>query len=306
VAPCLPGLPGVPGYLDSVKKIFSDWNKHEAPRMGAALAFYTILSLSPLLVLAVGIAGLLFDRTLVTKRILAEVEGLIGSGAAQALSQAFNSASQKAGHGIIASAVSVVILLASASGVFGELRTTLNKIWDVPPDDKGGIWTMIRDEVFSFGMVLAVGFLLLASLLISAALAAFTTFLNGALPIPGPVATVFEVLISTIGIGLVFALMFRYVPSAPTSWRQTILGGLLTAILFAVGKYLIGLYLAKAAVGSAYGAAGSVIVVIVWVYYTAQIVFFGAEFTHFIGQRDPVDQKDFPTGKTAPSRQNRT
>jgi len=138
---------------------------------------------------------------------------------------------------------------------------------------------MVRDSLFSFGMVLAVGFLLLAALIFSAILAVLSTFLSGLIPFPHLLASVLDLAITLVGIGAVFALIFRFVPSAPVSWRQAWTGGLVTSFLFAIGKYLIGFYLAKAAPGSAYGAAGSVIVVILWVYYTAQIVFFGAEFT---------------------------
>jgi len=272
-------------YVAAAKQIIADWNAHEAPRLGAALAFYTILSLSPLLVLAIAISGLLFDKTIVMRDIVAQIQALVGHGAAEAIQVALESAQKSSTHGVLATVISIVTLLLSASGVFGELRTVLNKIWDAKKDEGSGIVKLIRDEIFSFGMVLAVGFLLLASLMISATLAAATTFLGGIIPLPAPVAAALELMISLAGVTAVFALMFRYVPAVRIPWRPALWGGLLTAVLFTAGKYLIGLYIAKASVGSAYGAAGSVVVVIVWIYYTAQIVFLGAEFTRYIAEQ---------------------
>jgi len=260
------------------KKVFSDWNRHDAPRLGAALAFYTVLSLSPLLVLTVAIAAFFFDRSMVMRQLTDQIQGLIGPAGAKTLQATLDSA-QNSQSGGTASIISLLVLIFGASGVCGELRTSLNKIWEVDPDANAGIWSMVRDRLFSFGMVLAVGFLLLAALIFSAALAVLATFLGGLIPFPHLLASAIDLGISVFGIGAVFALIFRYVPSAQVSWRQAWTGGLMTSVLFSIGKYLIGFYLAKAAPGSAYGAAGSVIVIILWVYYTAQIVFFGAEFT---------------------------
>jgi membrane protein len=270
-------------YWLLTKKVFSEWNRHEAQRMGAALAFYTILSLSPLLVLGVAIAGLFFDRSGVSRQVTAQLQDLIGPTGAQAVSATLESAQKSSGQGITATALSLLVLFISASGVFVELRSALNKIWDVDPDSQSGIKGMLRERIFTFGMVLAVGFLLIASLILSAILAAASTFLGNVIAMPGLVAALIDLLISLVGVAAVFALMYRYVPATTVSWRQAWVGGGLTALLFTVGKYLLGIYLAKAAPGSAYGAAGSVVVLIIWVYYTAQIVFFGAEFTHVTG-----------------------
>ncbi|HKD07727.1 MAG TPA: YihY/virulence factor BrkB family protein [Bryobacteraceae bacterium] len=233
-------------YIAAARKIFSDWYAHEAPRLGAALAFYTILSLSPLLVLAVAISGLLFDRTMVMREITSQIQALVGYGAAGAIQAALESAQNNPNHGMLATAISIVTLLLSASGVFGELRTVLNKMWDVKRDEGSGIVTLIREEIFSFGMVLAVGFLLLASLMISATLAAATTFLGGMFPLPTALAAALDLMISIAGVAAVFGLMSRYVPAVRISWRPALWGGLLTAVLFTAGKYLIGLYIAKA------------------------------------------------------------
>jgi membrane protein len=269
----------------TTKKVFEDWNAHEAPRLGASLAFYTILSLSPLLVLAVAVAGLFFGRSVAIQHLSAEVQALIGSAGAQALSTTLNSAQKSPSQGVFATAVSLLVVLFSASGVCGELRSALNKIWEVDPDSGSGLWSIVRERLFSFGMVLAVAFLLLASLVLSTILAAASGFLGSVVPMPHLRAAIIDLIISLIGITAVFALTFRYVPATTIPWGPALQGGLLTAVLFTVGKYAIGAYLAKAAVGSAYGAAGSVVVVIVWMYYTAQIVFFGAEFTHVISSQ---------------------
>jgi membrane protein len=268
------------------KNVFSEWNKHEDQRMGAAVAFYTILSLSPLLVLAVAIAGIFLDRSDVSRQLTTQIQGLVGQAGAKAIDATLSSAQNQSGKAGAASIVSIVLLLISASGVFGELRSALNKIWEVEPANSNGIMGMLRERIFSFGMVLAIGFLLLASLILSAVLAAASSFLGGIVPMPHLLAGLLDLMISLGGVSFVFALTFKYVPAANVSWRNAWLGGLITAVLFSIGKYLIGFYLAKAAVGSAYGAAGSVVVVIVWVYYTAQIFFFGAEFTHVAGTTD--------------------
>jgi membrane protein len=262
-----------------VKRGFSNWNRHEAPRLGAALAFYTILSLSPLLVLTVAIAAFFFDRSIVMRQITGQIQGLIGAGGAEAIQNTIASAQNSQSGGSV-SVISVLILLFGASGVFGELRSALNRIWEVDPSSNGEIWSMLRERIFSFGMVLSVGFLLVAALILSAVLAVIARFLGGLVPFPHLVAATVDFMISLFGVGAVFALIFRYVPAANIPWRQALKGGIMTSALFAIGKYLIGFYLAKSAPGSAYGAAGSVIVIIVWVYYTAQIVFLGAEFTH--------------------------
>jgi membrane protein len=264
------------GFL---KRIFQEWNKHDAPRLGASLAFYTILSLSPLLLLTIAVAAFFFDRSLVTGKITDEIQGVIGGAAAQAIQSIIQSA-QSSQSGKAVSVISLVILLLGASGVFAELRTALNRIWEVNPENGAGIWGMIREKLLSFGLVLSVGFLLVAALVLSAVLAFITTFLGGLVPIPHFLAVAIDVLVSLAGVGTVFALIFRYVPAVKVPWRNAWKGGMITSVLFTAGKYLIGFYLAKAAPGSAYGTAGSVIVVIVWVYYTAQIVFLGAEFTH--------------------------
>jgi membrane protein len=189
------------------------------------------------------------------------------------------SSAQKPSSGLMASIVAFVTLLLGASGVFSELRDALNIIWDAEPKNETGFLGMIKQKLFSFGMVLSVGFLLLVSLIISAGLALLGKFFNQLLPLPPSVFEVVNFAISFAVISVLFALLFKFVPARAISWRDVRVGAIGTATLFTIGKFLVGFYLGKASVGSAYGAAGSLVAVVVWVYYSAQIFFFGAEFT---------------------------
>jgi membrane protein len=185
--------------------------------------------------------------------------------------------------GLLGTVFGLLSLLFGASGVFGELRSALNTIWDVPAANSSGIVSVIRDRFFSFGMVLSIGFLLMVSLVVSTVLAALGKYFSGFLPFPAALLMVFNFLLSFGGVAILFGLIYRFVPAAPSAmlrWKNIRLGALMTALFFTIGKTLIGLYLGRASVGSPYGAAGSVIVLIVWVYYSAQLFFFGAEFTH--------------------------
>jgi membrane protein len=264
-----------------LKQTIAGWNEHEAPRMGAALAFYTILSLSPLVIVVIAIVATIVGSSSAQTQLLAQVEGMMGAQSAEAVKQVIEHG-QQSSSGIIPSILGVVTLLFGASGVFGELRAALNKIWDVKPESVGGIWRALKQRFFSFGMVLAVGFMLLVSLMISAALAAFIEYFGGVLPLPGFVLHLVDLIISLGTISGLFALIFRYVPATTVPWRSIWKGATVTAVFITIGKFLIGLYLGKAAFGSAYGAAGSLVVFIVWVYYTAMIFMFGAEFTHVL------------------------
>jgi membrane protein len=216
---------------------------------------------------------------------VADVQSIIGTDGAQAV-QTMLANTHRPAAGIISNTLGLVSLLFGASGVFSELRAALNMIWEVQPgESNSGIMGFLRERVFSFGMVLSIGFLLMVSLILSAVLAAIGKFFGGLLPLPASVLSVVNFLVSFLGIAALFALIFRFVPAIKLPFRYVWPGAVATALFFTWGKTLIGLYLGKASVGSPYGAAGSVIVVIVWVYYSAQLFYFGAEFTHAYAAR---------------------
>lgn len=266
-----------------VKRVFNDWSDHDATRMGASMAFYAALSLSPLLLLAVAIAGAFFSRTEALDHFTWQLRTMIGPAGVQIVRDTVASAGKNSAAGWKASILSGLVLLWSASGVFGELRSSLNRIWAVAPETDFNVRRFLMNRIFSFGMVISFGFLLVASLIASALLADASGLIGRILPIPQAGAMALDQVVSITGITLVFALTYRYVPAAHVRWKEAFLGGLVTATLFTIGKYALAIYLAREAVGSAYGAAGSIVVLIVWIYYTAQIVFLGAEFTHVIG-----------------------
>ena len=266
-------------FLAITKRSFSDWNDDNAPRLGAALAFYTILSISPLVILVVAIVSLIFDRSAAQAHLLTEVQAMMGQDGRNAV-QSMLASGQKTSSGVFATLIGLVTLIFGASGVFGELRSALNTIWEAKPKASSGLWGMLRERFFSIGMVFSVGFVLLVSLLASAGLAAMTKFFSGILPIPPFVLAIINFVVSFLGISLLFGLILKYVPETEVKWSDVIVGALATALLFTIGKSLLGLYLGKASPGSAYGAAGSLVVLVIWIYYSAQIFFFGAEFTH--------------------------
>jgi membrane protein len=268
------------GWYSLLRATFSEWNEHDATRVAAALAYYTVLSLAPLVVLAVAMAAFVFGHTRAQDFLLNQASSTLGKQGANAIKEMINA--PKPASGVLASIIAVITLLVGASGVFGEIRHALNKMWDVEPRIQGGAGSLVKAHFSSFGMVLAVGFLLLVSLIISAALAALGKFFGALLPIPEVALSAVNVIISLAGITLLFALIFREVPDVKIDWKDVWIGATGTALLFTIGKFLIGLYLGKVAVGSAYGAAGSLVVVIVWVYYSALIFLFGAEFTHLV------------------------
>jgi membrane protein len=262
----------------TLKQAFRAWNDHEAPRLGAALSFYTMLSLAPLVILVIAIAALVFGHSAAQNEIIRQVQGIMGTEGAKAVETVIEHGQKPTG--VLASVIGAITLLLGASGAFSELQSALNKIWDVQPKDGSGVANLIKARLFSFGMVLAVGFLLVVSLVITAGLAVLGKFFDKILPMSELLMHTINFVVSFAGISALFALIFKHVPEASIKWKDVWEGAIVTALLFTIGKSLIGLYLGKAAVGSAYGAAGSLIVVIVWVYYSALIFFFGAEFAH--------------------------
>jgi membrane protein len=258
-------------YWGMVKQAGSEWWNDKAPRLGAALAFYITFSLAPLLVLVVAIAGFAFGREAAAGQLTDQLRDLVGEQGGAAIQSMIANAS-KPSTGVIATVTSAVVLLFGAAGLFGQLQDALNTIWEVNPPG-GGIWAIIKRRFLSFSMVLGTSFLLLASLVVSTALSAITRWIDGG------VAQIGHFLLSFFIITALFAMLFRFLPDTEVSWRNVWFGAFVTSLLFNIGKHLIGLYLGRSAVGSAFGAAGSLAVLLTWLYYSAQIFLFGAELT---------------------------
>jgi len=267
-----------------------DWWNDNCMRLSASLAFYTALSLAPLVIIVVGVAGLLTERQQVTNQLEQEIEFLIGPSSRQLVTTILTSTEPQGGA--LAAIIGIVTLAIGATAVFGELQAALNLIWEVKPKPINGVWAnlwnWLRQRFFSLAIVLSIAFLLLVSLVISAALAGVTHYVQG----PGLTQTLLsrglEVAVSILVVTLLFALLFRYVPDAEIHWNDVWLGGFVSAVLFTLGKVAIGYYIGRASIGSAYGAAGSLIVLLVWVYYSSLIVFFGAEFTQAWATRQRI------------------
>lgn len=261
-----------------------DWLDDEVPRLAAALAYYTLLSLTPLLVLAIALAGLVFGEEAARGQIAAELRAIMGPQGAEALETVVMNA-RRPETGLLNTLLGLAVLLIGASGVFGELQSAMNKIWEVAPRAGRGIWGTLRDRLFSFAMVMGVAFLLLVSLIFSAALAAAGRFFESSLPGGEALWQIVNLGISFATVTGLFALLFKYVPDVQIAWRDVWIGAAATAGLFDVGKFLIALYLGKSGVSSAYGAAGSVVLMVIWVYYSTLILFVGAEFTEVRARR---------------------
>jgi membrane protein len=284
-----------------IKKTASSWNDINAPRLGAALAYYSMLSMAPLLVVSMAIAGLVFGQKAAEDQIAYQVQSLVGAQGGEALQTLLANAGRPS-QGFAAAVVGFVVLLFGASGVFGELRDSLNLIWDVPTMSSGGLLGLIKYRFVSFAMVLGVGFLLLVSLVLSAAIAAAGKFFSQYLPVPEIVLHTGNLIFSFLVVTILFALLYKVVPDVRIEWRDVWIGAAVTSLLFSIGKFLIGLYLGKASVGSAYGAAGSIVVFIVWMYYSAQIFFLGAQFTHVFAERHGSRARGHAEGAEAPLR----
>lgn len=268
----------------TVKETISDWSDDNASRLAAALAYYSLLSLAPLLVIAIAVTGFFVGPEAARGEVAGELGAVVGGDAAQGI-QTIAASARSPSAGIVSTIVGVVTLFVGASGVFGELQSSLNTVWEVKPKPGRGIWGEIKARFFSFTMVLGVAFLLLVSLVMSSLLSAIGTRFSQALPGGEALWQLVNFAFSLAVITVVFALIFKYVPDAEVKWRDVWLGSLVTAVLFTLGKFLLGLYLGKAAVGSAYGAAGSIIALVVWVYYATQIFLVGAEFTQVQARR---------------------
>jgi membrane protein len=289
----------------------ANWSRHNDTRLGASLAFYSLLSLAPLVLALVSIAGLVFGHKAAAQQIVQAAQATIGPSGA-AIIKGFLSDPHNESHGVIAGIASLITLLFGASGVLIELHDTLNTVWEIPGPNISGFryfFVYIKERLFSFAMVLAVGFLLIISLAISTFISSLGAF--SVLHSPGAetLLHVITAVISFIVISCVFAAIYKIVPDVHLEWRDVILGGAVTSLLFTIGKLLLGIYLGRASFSSMYGAASSVVVAIAWVYYSGQIFFLGAEFTHSFAQRYGSQPKQQPSqmvklpNETAPEKQ---
>jgi membrane protein len=278
--------------IDVVAKAGAAWLEHDASTMGAALAFYTVFSIAPILIIAIGIVGLVVRGDALQADLLTQAQSLLGATGASAVRDLLTSA-EYLDKSRIATSIGVVTLLFGASSVFVELQNSLDKIWEIPKRKRmHGLWRILRARFLSLGLVLGVGFLLMVSLVVSTLMAAFGTWLASMLGHWRITLLLIDVIL-TLGISAVlFALLFKYVPQERLAWADVWVGGIVTAALFSIGKFAIGYYLGKSAFSSVYGIAGTFLVLLLWTYYSAQIFLFGAEFTRFytliLGTRIPA------------------
>lgn len=265
--------------LPLLKEAASDWVDDGAMRLSSSLAYYAIFSLAPLLVIVVSMAGLVFGEEAAKGQLAHQISALAGTAAGDAIQSAVRSSAAHPSGGVVATAVGMALLLFGASTVFAELKDALNTIWGVIVKPGRPFLTLVRDRFLSFSIVLAVGFLLLVSLVISVVLAAIGIYMSGHVQLPAGVWRAWDVFISFVVVSCLFAMIFKWLPNVRIGWRDVWIGAVLTSVLFSLGKFVIGYYLATSSFASAYGAAGSVVIVLVWIYYSACILFFGAEIT---------------------------
>lgn len=285
-----------------VKAAVSSWIDDFAPSMGAALSYYTVFSLAPMLLIVIGVAGLVFGADAARGEIVTQLRGLMGEQGAIAVEELLKSANDP-GKGILATVIGFATLLVGATAVFAELQSSLDRIWRTPaPPNENGIWGIIRTRFLSFGLILGLGFLMIVSLVLSAALAAMGTWFSGLL---GGWEFILQALNFVVSFGVVtviFAAIYKFMPHAKIAWPNVWVGAIVTALLFTIGKFLISLYIGKSGVASGFGAAGSFAVLLVWVYYSAQIFLLGAEFTWVYSHRNapPADAATVPARNDAP------
>jgi membrane protein len=278
-----------------LRQTFREWQEDKVPVLASSLAYYTVFSLAPLLLIVIAVAGLVFDRAQAQERILAELGGLVGQQGRELIASMLEGASRH-GSGWWAGLVGVLTLVLGASGVFLQLQQALNTVWDAQPRQRGGVSALVRARLAALGMVLGLGFLVLVSLIASAALSALGTWAFAGAPGSKFLWQLVSFFFSFLVITLVFALLYKYVPDVPVTWRDVWIGAIVTALLFNLGKFLIGQYLGHSATASTFGAAGALVVLLLWIYYSAQIILLGAEFTqvyaHQRGSRAKAPQPE--------------
>jgi membrane protein len=274
------------GYLWKLtRETASEWMDDGASRLAAALAYYTIFSLAPLLIIVIAVAGFFFGETQARDEIFQQMQGLMGTSGAQYMKTLLDNSWDPA-SGLIATSIGFVMLLVGATGAFAQLQDALNLIWKAEPRKGNTIWIYLRQRLLSFSLVLTIGFLMMVSLVLSAALSAASKYLFWMLPDYFPLFNLLNWIVSFLVTTGLFAAIYKILPDAQVRWKNVWLGAAVASLLFSVGRYLIGLYLGQSSFGSVYGAAGSFVVILLWVYYSAQILFFGAEFTWVCARHD--------------------
>lgn len=278
----------LPRFLRSifelVKQVVSEWIAQDVPRMGAALAFYTFFAISPLFVIVLAIAGFWFGEQAARRELFSQFSGLVGSEGAEAI-QALVTAAQNPKTGAWATVIAGVTLFVGATGVFVQLQDALNSVWGVRREPGRGLRNFIKDRLLSFALIVGIGFLLLVSLVLSAGLSAMDKFMIVLVPAQKTIWQGINFVVSFGVITLLFALIFKVLPDVKIAWRDVWIGAIITALLFNGGKHLFGLYLGRSSVSSVFGAAGSLVIVLLWVYYSAQILFLGAKFTQIYSNK---------------------
>jgi membrane protein len=260
------------------------WDDDNVGTQGAALAFFTVFSLSPLLILVVVFSSLGFGKEAANGHLVSQIRGLIGTEGAGFVQSLITNA-YKSDSSILATIFSVVMILLGASGVFVQLSDSLNTIWRVQHKASGVVQAFLRGRILSFAMIVGIGFLLLVSLVVSAALAGMSNYVSTLFPVFPGMVSVLDFAVSFVGVTVMFACMFKFVPAVTIKWKEVWVGGAVTSLLFSIGKLLIGLYLGNGAIGSTFGTAKSLVVIMLWAYYSSQIVLFGAEFTRLYSER---------------------
>ncbi|WP_424095108.1 YihY/virulence factor BrkB family protein [Moorena producens] len=311
--------------LGLLKETFKEWKEDNASRLAAALSYYMIFSLAPVLIIAIAIVGSIFGEEAAKGEIVGQIQGLVGEQGAQFIQTAITNANRPDASGGLASLISIVVLLFGASGVFGELQDALNTIWDVKLKPGRGIWGILKKRILSFLTVLGVGLFLLLSAVLSTVLSALRSYESEFLKDLGLlwlyqldfVWTILDLLVSFGILSLMFALVYKYLPDVKIAWKDVWVGAIITTLLFNLGKSLLSGYLGRSSFSSSYGAAGSLVVLLAWVYYSSQIIFLGAEFTQVyakrfgskivpddhatplpaIGQLPSVEKRDNPTSQ---------
>jgi membrane protein len=266
-----------------IKDSVNGWINDRAPRKGAALAFYTVFSLAPLLIITIAVAGLILGEHAARGEIVAQIEDLMGRTGAEAIESIISNSQQKS-TGTLATVLGLMTLVVGATTVLAELKDALDQLWEVPAEKTSGLWYFVKTRLLSLSIILAIGFLLIVSLIVTAFVSGLGKFASD-YGIPAVLIRTADFVLSYALVTALFAIIYKVMPSISIAWRDVIVGSLITAALFTIGKFLLGFYLGRSAIASSYGAAGSFILVLIWVYYSAQIFFLGAEFTKFYAYR---------------------